>query len=115
MIKEDVMESKLIKAINKEIGEPHGGILMFPPICFVAPLILLFDFADSFERISPCVCEALLDVATPDEQDKLRSVVCATRGRPRKRDIARLRRVLRRNAISRKENDALVRLEAKCR
>lgn len=109
------MTTKLIKAINKQIGEPLSDLVwIVPPMLFLLPFFLLFSAVDLCGRVSPVVSRRLLACATEDELPLVREVICKAKGRPTGHALRRLRNLLERRADERKEAAALQTISDQC-
>ncbi len=110
------MNSNLIAAIDKEIGEPLNPLIfLFPPVLCLLPLLILAWAFLSMERVSPMVSLSLLDAALESEKDELTAVLCRSKGRPTHFALSNLRSRLTRKAEAALDTSNLSKIKVLCK
>lgn len=89
------MSKQLIKAIDREIGEPiFDFVLLFPPAWIAAPFFLLFWIIDMAELANPASLERMLARATAGDAMMLRELIQGKGTKVRKFHLWKLREML---------------------
>lgn len=88
-------DSTLVESIDKEIGDPDGGGLVFiPPALILLPIFFLIWCGSMASRISSQRLEDLQSMASDAEQPLFAEMLRKTDFRPRGLDLWKLRNKL---------------------
>jgi hypothetical protein len=99
------MNSPLIKALDKYIGEPClDFIILFPPAWIAAPFFLMYWIGDMTEKACPIEMERMLKAAVGDEAALLRELFRQKGSKLRKYHLWKLREQLQRLPVAAAQN-----------